>query len=398
LLGSKKLVKKIELETKLDKFREILKDSMPGNYFFMIEDAFIEKDDEQNFVIKDIEKNNQVFCSPNRTSINIFLNDINILKHDINIDENIEILIKELNGKIPANNTIKFEDSELTFEEAKNEELTIKDISSDNSIYFIHKENIKGDDTQEKNNILKIHENSNENNSFDNKNSSEKFIHIFKNGDIIKMGLFDININLEALRNLIKDEISDKARFLSEGIGVPINDEKCIKLYHIIKEDKIFIEESDNKSKSRNFKKEEEKEKIEKIPIFLKLDENSSFIIKAFTSEKLDKIREQNKSIIKDNYCFTLQGSIISKDQENTFSIGEIMNNSHIVLLRNIRPKIKIQIMGDNKSIKSEFEIDPIEKLSRLRKELSIESSKAFTKNSSEIDIENEDILTIADI
>jgi len=74
------------------------------------------------------------------------------------------------------------------------------------------------------------------------------------------------------------------------------------------------------------------------------------------------------------------------------------MNNSHIVLLRNIRPKIKIQIMGDNKSIKSEFEIDPIEKLSRLRKELSIESSKAFTKNSSEIDIENEDILTIADI
>jgi hypothetical protein len=118
---------------------------------------------------------------------------------------------------------------------------------------------------------LKIKENLNENNSFDNKNSSEKLIHIFKNGNIIKMGLFDININLETLRNLIKDKMSDKARFLSEGFGVPINDEKCIKLYHIIKEDKIFIEESDNKSKSRNFKKEEEKEKNRKNTYFLKI-------------------------------------------------------------------------------------------------------------------------------
>ena len=92
---------------------------MPGNYFFMMEDAFIEKNDEQNFVIKDIEKNNQVFCSLNRTSINIFLNDKNILKHDINIDENIEILIKELNGKIPANSTIKFDDSEIHLKRQK---------------------------------------------------------------------------------------------------------------------------------------------------------------------------------------------------------------------------------------------------------------------------------------
>lgn len=95
---------------------------MPGNCFFMMEDAIIEKNDEQNFIIKDIEKNNQVFCSLNTTSLNIYLNDKNILTLDINIDENIENLIKELNGKIPVDNKIKFEDTELTFEEAKNEE------------------------------------------------------------------------------------------------------------------------------------------------------------------------------------------------------------------------------------------------------------------------------------
>ena len=122
VIGSKKIVKKIDLETKLDKFREILKNSMPGNCFFLMEDAIIEKNDEQNFIIKDIEKNNQVFCSLNTTSLNIYLNDKNILTLDINIDENIENLIKELNGKIPVDNKIKFEDTELTFEEAKNEE------------------------------------------------------------------------------------------------------------------------------------------------------------------------------------------------------------------------------------------------------------------------------------
>ena len=122
VIGSKKIVKKIDLETKLDKFREILKNSMPGNCFFMMEDAIIEKNDEQNFIIKDIEKDNQVFCSLNTTSLNIYLNDKNILTLDINIDENIENLIKELNGKIPVDNKIKFEDTELTFEEAKNEE------------------------------------------------------------------------------------------------------------------------------------------------------------------------------------------------------------------------------------------------------------------------------------
>ena len=88
----------------------------------MMEDAIIEKNDEQNFIIKDIEKNNQVFCSLNTTSLNIYLNDKNILTLDINIDENIENLIKELNGKIPVDSKIKFEDTELTFEEAKNEE------------------------------------------------------------------------------------------------------------------------------------------------------------------------------------------------------------------------------------------------------------------------------------
>ena len=135
IIGSQKIVKKITLETKLDIFREILEDSMPENCFFMDENKIIEKNDEQFYLIKDIEVNNQIFCSiKDISNINIFLNNRNISNLDINLDESIENLIKELNGKIPTDSKIKFEDTEITIKEAKNEEMTIKDIVSENSI------------------------------------------------------------------------------------------------------------------------------------------------------------------------------------------------------------------------------------------------------------------------
>ena len=56
------------------------------------------------------------------------------------------------------------------------------------------------------------------------------------------MGLFDIKMSLNSLRESLKNQISDNAKFLSEGIGVPISDEKNIKLFHIIKENIIYIE------------------------------------------------------------------------------------------------------------------------------------------------------------
>lgn len=97
-------------------------------------------------------------------------------------------------------------------------------------------------------------------------------------------------------------------------------------------------------------------------------------IIKVAISEKLNIIREQNNNIIQDNFLFTFQNSNIPKSQENNFSIGDIMNDSHIVILKNINPKIKIKIIEDNKSVISEQIFDPLAKLSELRKDLGIEN------------------------
>ena len=153
IIGSQKIVKKITLETKLDKFREILEDSMPENCFF---NKIIEKNDEQFYSIKDVEVNNQIFCSiKDIANIKIYLNNRNISNLDINEDESIENLIKELNGKIPTDSKIKFEDTEITIKEAKNEEMTIKDIVSENSIYFIHKGNVKRVESKKKKYIEK---------------------------------------------------------------------------------------------------------------------------------------------------------------------------------------------------------------------------------------------------
>ena len=93
-------------------------------------------------------------------------------------------------------------------------------------------------------------------------------------------------------------------------MGVPISDEKNIKLFHIIKENIIYIEDTMSSEIKEVPKKEEEK-----IPIILKFDENSSSIIKVNSNDKLDKIREQNSNLIKNEFLFTLHASVITKDQ-----------------------------------------------------------------------------------
>lgn len=261
--------------------------------------------------------------------------------------------------------------------------MTVKELSTDNSIYFINKE-IK--DNSEKPKELKIEKKveypneTNENN--DKKASSEKFIHIYKNGEVIKIGLFDTKMSLDSLRNLLKNDISNKGKFLSEGMGVPIGDEKNIKLFRVIKENIIYIEDTMSSEIKEVPKKEEEK-----IPIILKFDENSSSIIKANSNDKLDKIREQNSYLIKNEFLFTLHGSVITKDQESTFSIGEIMDSANTIILKNNKQKMKIKILEDKKSIKSEQNIDPAYKISDLRRDLSLENNKVFQKGSNEIDI-----------
>jgi len=119
VIGNKKIVKKVDLETKLNEFREIVKDSIPEKCNFMLDGFIIEKNDEKEYTINEIQKNNQVFCSINTTSINIYLNNKNIAKIDIDPDEKIDTLIKELGGKNLDKSKIKYEDTEITLEEAK---------------------------------------------------------------------------------------------------------------------------------------------------------------------------------------------------------------------------------------------------------------------------------------
>lgn len=291
VIGNKKIVKKLDLDTKLNELRGILKNNLPENGNFMVDDAIIEKTDEKDYTIKDIEKNFQIICSINSTSINIYLDNKCISKLDINNEENIESLIKELNGKIPNDGKIKYEDTELTFEEAKAEEMTIKDLAVENSIYFISNQMNQKDDTPKKRDIQELREKQNDKkDNMEPKDDSQKLIHIYKNGEIIKMGLFDIKMNLSSLREIIKNDLSENARFLSDGKGVPINDEKNIQLFYIIKENTIYIEDSAQNKSNNNSK--EDKQKIEKIPVILKIDDSTS-IIKVSSTDKLDKIREE---------------------------------------------------------------------------------------------------------
>ena len=386
VIGKNKIVRKIHLDMKLDKLRESLKDKRPNTALFIMEDGIIEKTEESEFTIKDILKGKEVYCSLNTNEINIYLNEEIVCKLNICIEEKIESLLKEIKDKIPKECNIKYEDTEISFEEAKEQEFLIKDLLSHNSIYFIKKDeavkNIPKKDEIDKNTFTK------------NTSENKKFVHIYKNGDVISMTSVDTNNNILSLRELLKDDISDKAKFLSEGIGVPFKDEKSLSLFHIIKEDKIYIEDIDKKE-SKNQKNSESSE--EKIPVILNFGGESNSIIKVSLSQKLSVVREENE--ISDAFIFTLKGKDIKKKQEKEFSIKDVLDeNTNEINLKNLKPKKKVKIIDDNDSINSEKEIEPSDKLSKLRKDLSLNSSKVFTKNSCEISIDEEDTLTIADV
>lgn len=276
---------------------------------------------KRKFSIKDILKGKEVYCSMNTNNINIYLNDKIICELNVGLEENIKYLLNELKGKIPKESKIKYEDLEVELDEAIDQEFTIKNILFENSIYFINKQainetiskNIENEEISDSSNIL-------------NKNQklkdTKKFIHIYKNGEIIKMTTIDVNSNISSLRELLKDEISENSKFLSEGTGVPYKDENHLKIFHIIKDEKIYIEDSDIKdcdsqSTYAGSKKEKVQIQFETIPIILKFEGESNSIIKASLSDRLDGIRDGNT--IPDNFIFTLKGTEINKTQEKNF-------------------------------------------------------------------------------
>lgn len=159
---------------------------------------------------------------------------------------------------------------------------------------------------------------------------------------------------------------------------------------HIIKEEKIYLEDSIPKNNSKNLFKEEEKKRHNSHNC-----EENNFIIKSFPSERLDNFREKNKNLINDNYIFTLGNTSFDKIFENKLSIKEILDKSNTIILKKNKLKIRIKIIEDNKSVSSEQSIDPLQRLSILRKELSLEAIKAFKKDDLEIDMDDEDRLTV---
>ena len=152
VIGDKKVVRRVDLNMKLNEFRDSLKEIMPESSLFLMEDAMIEKETESDITIKDIIKGKEVYCSTNSKEINIILNGKNICKINISTDESIESLIKEAGSKIPDNSVIKFEDSQINFKEAKEQEMQIKDVLDGDSIYFLNTQTLNKKDNKKKKN------------------------------------------------------------------------------------------------------------------------------------------------------------------------------------------------------------------------------------------------------
>ena len=128
----------------------------------------------------------------------------------------------------------------------------------------------------------------------------------------------------------------------------------------------------------------------------MNFEKEKSSMIKASSSETLDQIRINSN--IPDNYALTFKKTQIPKNKENEYCVGDILEEDQSIFLKNLRPKRKVKIIDDEeKSVKSEQELELDQTLSMLRKSLSLNNDKAFMKDK-EIDVEDEDKLTVADI
>ena len=168
VIDGKKTIRKAELDMTLDKLRESLKGNMPENSLLIMDDGTIDKSQEYEFTINDILKDKEIHCSSTSRDINVYINDKNIWKININVDENIESLLKELKDKNPNDSMIKFEDIEIGIDDPKEQNFVIKDLLNDNSIYFINNQ------IKTKNDFKKIEKEKEKEspNSYSNKNES----------------------------------------------------------------------------------------------------------------------------------------------------------------------------------------------------------------------------------
>ena len=72
---------------------------MPESSLFIMDDGTIDKSEESEFIINDILKDKEIYCTLDSREINVYLNDEKICKININVDENIESLLKEVKTK-----------------------------------------------------------------------------------------------------------------------------------------------------------------------------------------------------------------------------------------------------------------------------------------------------------
>ncbi|EDR22426.1 hypothetical protein, conserved [Entamoeba dispar SAW760] len=170
--------------------------------------------------------------------------------------------------------------------------------------------------------------------------------------------------NLKTAREKLGEKISDSQQFLSEeGDLIDINEEDSFTIGDII-----------NESRRINIKETGDKKRIK-----LKLNDEVISTIEINKKRKLSDIRKSNQNIPESAHFYTPENDVIEKDDEETFSVEDIINNDEIILKNENENTSEMDIISVRIYLNGESfmkkQLNKNSSLSDIRKKLEIVTS-----------------------
>ena len=300
IINNKKLKKNI----KLNKLRNIL--SLPENQIFFYNNNPILKQQESDFKLKDIARNKTITIQTNITNIQIkiVINGKNKGSKNLNLNDNLMQIRRQLSKLMPGNSGFYDENDEL--------------ISKDDEKNYKLDEIINKDD-----------------NSFNIKtiqNEDEEY-RIIKNGMLITSMILNIDDPVIKLRMLLGDKINSVSKFLLKNNNLIDNNyEQILKIRDIELNKNIYIQEIIEEKKEEKIEQEKPKKTYK---IFInnknsgpkKCSPDFSLIdLKQLLVQKFDD-DEEGIFLLKQT-----EGEININDESN-YTIDEIAKNGNVYLI-----------------------------------------------------------------
>ena len=318
-----KVLKILQKNENLKSLREKLGINFQVDTVFTSDEAEIDPNEEKDFTIEDIIKDNIIYMKTkklekNKNEIEVDIQINNVFSQKKNMDKSIKLneVRRILNGKMSKDSVFIMEDG-AKIEPTDEKDFILSDVLEGNQLKI-------SEESAPSPAIGEINNKTNDSSEKESKMIKEEKVSVdFYIDDELKYSKKLINTTqLNDVRDILIKKINKNNVFLNiNGEIITNDDEKNIQIYKIIKDNKVYlktIKENNNKSEGNK-----------KFDIYI----NGKLIYskKLNENDTLNKIREQIKKKLPNDTHFILKNGIeVDSGDEEDYELSEILENNKI--------------------------------------------------------------------